>query len=605
MGVHPALEHLRRVRGIERTWISNVQKAALNCYMPKYMKIGMDLVEELVGTTSENQGMQRLQDFDDAIKFLSDHRGVKLSAMQEKMVNVGRVVIMKKIFGASLPRYYNELLRKYNVPFIRQQASVVLPRRSGKTVGLAVIVAALLVSQPDGNVVNFALQGRQAKEWLGVVDALLFLFKDSPFDWTSSERNANEYIEINNRTGTTARVSCFPGPRDEDASNYRGVGSKLLLMVYDEFYFFKECIYRTTLPLVKMDAGILMVSSMARKSGTAVDRMIHQKLEDNTDLFIRIDWIRACPDCIEAGTQDKCNHILQVPQHFESSEANRRVGMLMEVFGKEDLMREIFNAGARNTRENIFTLDQIQPLRDPNHVYRATSGDVHQSYFVGFDPAGGGRSKCVIVSGFVDRDTWVITSTEVLPNPNITTHDAAKYLIEHAESIRIRIPGLSRAKAIFCIENNSIMVAPSVAQAIQSSRFTNYTIACEPERVAYPNRLMGNESVVRPGIRTVQRNKEQLLATYRYLLDHRLLRFHEKFYFPHPELHFPVTSEMARDQFADELANMCIYEDTSRRVREGTIPPCKYGGWTSDGQRANDDKLMALGFCILCHPFFS
>jgi hypothetical protein len=608
---HPSLVYLEQIQADQKAWFDAVSKHSLQAFVPRDIRAGLDFAQELTGKKTGN-GMANVERFDDSLEYVKANRGVKLATMQEKLINVGRIVMLKKIFGDSFAQFYAALKRKYNFDTVREQAAVILPRRSGKTVAQSLLAAVSAVTQPDGNVINFALQGRQAEGWLTLVYNMLLLFKDSEYSWTIGRHSSREFIEIINCCGTKVRISCFPGPRDEDASNYRGVGDKLLLLLYDEFYFFKECVYRTTLPLLKMDAGLLMTSSMSRKGDNPIQRMIFQKLEDNTDLFLRVDWIRACPDCVEAGTAESCQHVLVAPQHFESMGAMRRIGLLMTPFGAEDFMRELMNAFAKSTRMQLFDRELVAPLRDRNFQYETIPMGAYPYFFVGFDPAGGGHSNSVIVSVLFDTSmgienaTCVVLSTEVLNDVNLTTYKCGNYLIEHAERIRYAIPGLRSATAVFCIENNSLLVADSVAEAIQQSDFMNYAIMCENRKRAAPNTLLGTESVVRAGIRTVHKNKEEIMMKIRKLLSRHSLRIHRDFFFPHPEMHFRegVTVDVAKDQFVDEVANMHMYEDKSRKPVTNRATVWKIGGFTSDGQQTTDDKVMALGFCLLCFPLY-
>lgn len=90
-----------------------------------------------------------------------------------------------------------------------------------------------------GNVCCFNLGSRQSKEWLIQVLSVLRLFKGTEWDWKLKEINSKESITFLNCCGTVVQVSSYPGPRDADASNYRGMGKRLMLLLYDEFYFFK------------------------------------------------------------------------------------------------------------------------------------------------------------------------------------------------------------------------------------------------------------------------------------------------------------------------------------------------------------------------------
>jgi hypothetical protein len=117
------------------------------------------------------------------------------------------------------------------------------------------------------------------------------------------------------------------------------MGTRLMLLLYDEFYFFREIVYTTTLPLSKNGAAILMISSMSKNHDDNIRRMIYAKMDDERELFLKLDWLRACPDCVRRGQANACDHIEPRPQHFEPRGAQRRQRALMTPFGKESYER--------------------------------------------------------------------------------------------------------------------------------------------------------------------------------------------------------------------------------------------------------------------------
>ena len=62
--------------------------------------------------------------------------------------------------------------------------------------------------------------------------------------------------------------------------------------------------------------------------------MIYNKMDDGRELFLRLDWIRACADCRRRNQDSACTHIEPRPQHFQPRGAQRRQRALMTPFGK-------------------------------------------------------------------------------------------------------------------------------------------------------------------------------------------------------------------------------------------------------------------------------
>ncbi len=65
-------------------------------------------------------------------------------------------------------------------------------------------------------------------------------------------------------------------------------------------------------------------------------------------------------------------------------------------------------------------------------------------------------------------------------------------------------------------------------------------------------------------------------------------------------------TETARALFVEELANFCmeVIQPTGP-VAKQQRPHVRYHGVRpSNNQQANDDRLMALGFCLQCEPLY-
>ncbi len=495
-----------------------------------------------------------------------------------------------------------------------EQAAITLPRRAGKTVAQTIVAALVAVTQPDGNTCCCQLGSRQSKNWLALTISIMRLFRGSKFAWKLEAINNKESITITNCCGTKVTVSSYPGPRDADASNYRGVGDKLMLLLYDEFYFFKEVVYTTTLPLAKNGAAILMISSMSKSHDDAVRRMIHAKLDEEEDLFIHLDWLRACPDCVAKGVANACDHIEQRPQHFEPRGALNRMRKLIAPFGQENFERELLNTAARSNREPLFSADMLGPLRDRACDYISPVANEYPEFFLGVDPADKGFSRTAILGLVFDTlnpptgvsERCLLVTAEVLPKVSITTEELGDWVVRHALAIRRTIPSLRNARAVICIENNSILVAQSVTRAItRNPQAMNMGCMMENEKGRQGPGMAGID--VRAGTRTTHESKERIVAKLRELLWEGALCFHRNFFIPHPEKQPPGENLVSVGQhlLVNELANMCAEYCQPKGPVAGQKPGhVKYKGYNSDGTRATDDKVMALGFCLICYTLY-
>jgi len=611
VGHHPAFDVLRQCRDEQQQDLKTAEGLAHKAFVPKWQAHVQRKIDEYTGTLN-SEGRANLASFERAFAFLVEKCGVRLGFLQQQLFDIGRLILLKRMFGDSIAMELHYLRTKFNIQRLFEQAAVTLPRRSGKSVVQTLLAVVVAVSQPDGNVVNFNLQARQAVSWLAKCLQWLELFQGSEeFKFKYVRVDSRESVTITNCKGTRATISSFPGPKDEDASNFRGMGDKLMLLMYDEFYFFKEHIYPTTLPLATNGAAILMISSMAKKAGSAVGRMIYTKLEDGSNFFLHLDWMRACPECTHLGRANSCTHIELRPQHFQPRGSLKRQRTLISPFGTENFDRELLNIMAKNNIEPVFHPDLVNALRDTRKDFEADSRHSFKEIFIGYDPAGDkGFSEAVAVSVIFDTDTpppgvdrrAIIVSAERVPEKAYEM--IAKNLVEHARRVRQRL-NLPYAHVVFCLENNSILVAHNVANAIETLGLKNSTIMRET-RVYHRSGGVLPTIDTRVGIRTVHANKEAGIHATRHLLFTGALAFHKNFFVPNAELLPAEEVKAMRSKVIDEFACMsAVYvEPTGGQRRNPKAGGIAYMGYRSDGRRNQDDYVMAFIFCLLCYAPF-
>jgi hypothetical protein len=112
-----------------------------------------------------NRGRGRLESFERALRFLFS-KGVRLGEQQKRLVDEITTALLPKFFGDDLVSNLKYLRKKFGFTEINDTKSMIFPRRSGKTEGCAIVIAALAVSQPKGNCIMYNLTATQAKEFL-------------------------------------------------------------------------------------------------------------------------------------------------------------------------------------------------------------------------------------------------------------------------------------------------------------------------------------------------------------------------------------------------------------------------------------------------------
>jgi len=174
------------------------------------------------------------------------------------------------------------------------------------------------------------------------------------------------------------------------------------LLLVDEFYFIKSAMYATFLALLANGAAFLIVSSMAVDSDGEITRMLHAVLPDGSEVMLRLNWIRACADCLARNEANFCTHLVEQPQHFQQRGDQARLKALLKSFGDAAYAREMLNVGARPSVLPAFPAVWLQPLRDRTLDVTLPPGRDYRYFFVSCDPAGGGFSQSVYVSLLCD-----------------------------------------------------------------------------------------------------------------------------------------------------------------------------------------------------------
>ena len=280
-------------------------------------------------------GVQRLDRFDRAVRFLTTTGGVKLGYLQKRFLNAIRLVCLPRMLADSLLANLPLLMERYGVRSIEDTVAIVFPRRAGKTIVQCLAAAVIAVSQPDGNIAAFHLFGRQAESWLKQTQGFLELFLQDPeFAWVEVDRHMPERISIRAAcAGTVNQISSFPGAQAGSYDNKRGMGFKLFAGFFDEWAFFSVEAPKSLLPIFINGAALIMATSVAMggaRSGTMA--ILDAVYPDGKRAVLEVNMVQGCSACRAKGEAQRCTHIVARPQHFTRRVHQRRLQALMAPF---------------------------------------------------------------------------------------------------------------------------------------------------------------------------------------------------------------------------------------------------------------------------------
>ena len=180
--VHAATASLAALQAAHRQRMARAHKDMLTAIEPKTSVTTKRFVDRMQGK-AVSSGRQNLQRLDKLIKYLTTECGYDLGYLQKELMQIGRIILLKRIFGAELESEALNLQLQFRLRRLYEQAAATLPRRSGKTVVQTILAAVVAATQPDGNVCNFNLGSRQSKEWLAQVLGVLRMLKGTEWDW--------------------------------------------------------------------------------------------------------------------------------------------------------------------------------------------------------------------------------------------------------------------------------------------------------------------------------------------------------------------------------------------------------------------------------------
>jgi len=283
-------------------------------------------------------GRDRFIAFNDCLHSMYD-KGVRLTALQHRLMNGIRMAACPRIFGEELIYNY-AFLETFGIRETTGCLYVLFPRRGGKSTTQQVGTIGQLVTQPNGNYIALSLYARQGYEWLESAHRYLFLLKDDErFDFTVEHDNRELLAIIPKAVGTENTLKTYPGGQGSSYNNLRGIGTQvhapscylttihatnvppyqLSGLIVDEAEFYPVRGLEVILPLLINGAWIIMMSSVGGVSARLGARRLLDAVFDNkSKIFIFYNWFKPCDDCVRKGRGNRCKCNVQQPQFYQS-----------------------------------------------------------------------------------------------------------------------------------------------------------------------------------------------------------------------------------------------------------------------------------------------
>jgi hypothetical protein len=480
------------------------------------------------------------------------------SIQQKQFHDLFIAASIRNIYKKDFVKSYKQILTN-NPQFkndLNQNVIVTCPRRFGKTMSVAMFIAAYLLTIDEAEIAVFSPSKRQSLMLLEQVEKFIHLLKSSS---RISTRNSEKlFVNANDNSSSILNIrKSFYYPAV--ISSLKGVSAKTLIL--EEMAMLPgQVFYEVILPLMQLSETYMIGISTIKDESNFMSRYIKQKDEHGQQFFRVFQFYGACLECRNAGLAFQCNHMDHLKPTWHSSNKVKRIKILME--GQQELANQELSGVSSAKNKNAFDVKDIRSLFDKNAV---KLHEAMQFLFIAVDPSGGGSSNFAICSTYQKNGKTIVLGMEAVKTKVID--EAYEILRKHVVKIRA-LTKLAEPTLVFIFENNLGFEAQHLAN-FANKNFNNFII------------MNGNNKV---GLYT----NNQFKVGSAVMLKNRLKK--EMIFFSKELFSVSKTTEQVKEQLENEL------NEYRRIVHQSNSDFSKtketYSG--KDGSSKNDDLVISL-----------
>lgn len=300
----------------------------------------------------------------------------------------------------------------------RSKVAISCPRRFGKSVGVAMIVALALCHMEGVKVMVISTGDRIAKAFVKLVYANMPRIPGASPATRVTEKGMRVEIEsVVDGAGVMNELISVPAVED----TVRGTTAQWIIV--DEAAFVEPGVFDNVVyPLCSVnDSCLVCISSPPKEADNSFNAMFEKKLPNGSLVFEVVRVSTMCAACIEAR-RVACPHIADPRPHWQSDEGIEELRALMS---GNAFRREIAGSGENDDIKAFNMIDithvfktwkalyTAQPVRPPAQV----ANPVRPAYdfiFVGMDPSGGGTNSRTAITAFAFEPDDTITVRLIL-----------------------------------------------------------------------------------------------------------------------------------------------------------------------------------------------
>jgi len=358
------------------------------------------------GVNVECEGDLLVKDVHKALAHL-DNNGYERSAHQRLFHRAFMMASLEQFYRGDLQRNLVRLLSDFGVSELHSEVAIMTPRRFGKTWGVAMWAASMLVMGRDHDTCIYSTGSRVSKMMLQTIMRMVRVLA-AKFGGNIVSINKNEECVFETAAGYTNSIHAYPAKSD----TLRGTGSKRrtgTVILEEAAFIAPDVSLSIVAPTLTRKYVNLFAISTINKDDMVMSSFMTATYPDGRAVMLSLNFALVCSACRESGRADTCQHMLGDLPHWSSTQQHQKLAALMRQ-SQETLQREIrgvdisenvrpaFNAAAIGALNDAVMGTLRAPLRTQSHV------------FVTIDPACGGSNSAMALVSFVFVDNMAVVS---------------------------------------------------------------------------------------------------------------------------------------------------------------------------------------------------
>ena len=358
------------------------------------------------GSTIDCEGDEIVRDVRAALVHL-DKNGFERSAHQRLFHRSFMMASLEQFYRHELHRNLVRLLKDFGVSELHSEVAITTPRRFGKTWGVAMWAAVVLVVGRDHDTCIYSTGSRVSKMMLQTILRMVAVLQRR-FGGQIISINKNEECVYQTAAGFTNSINAYPAKSE----TLRGTGSKRrtgTVILEEAAFIDPEVSLSIVAPTLTRRFVNLFCISTINSEDMVMSSFMTATYPDGRPVMLSMNFSLVCKACTAAGRADKCQHMLGDLPHWSSTQQHQKLSALMRD-AQETLQREIRGLDISENTKPAFNAAAISALSDTSLSTIRAPMPAQTHVFITIDPACGGANSALALVSFVFANNFAVVS---------------------------------------------------------------------------------------------------------------------------------------------------------------------------------------------------